>query len=164
MSETYTISTSEVYSESDVKAVMRNTYEDIVGFANRNLTTYSQVKSWIEDLIYVLNRKVLKSFEIQLYDSLGNRFKSYKYEVNTAGFFSSGSASGGINYFDIPTGTIISLFCELDNSKPNVEAVRKVLIEDRNWGTNGSAMKGNSSFGRSYASGTLQLNRYEITK
>ena len=164
MNETFTISATEVYSESDVKIVMRNTYEDIIGFANRKLVDYSRVKKWIEDIIFILNEKALKSFEIQLYNTAGQRFKSYKYIVNTSGYLSSGSSSGGIDYFDIPSGTTINLFAEIDNDKANANEVRRVLVEKKGWSTNGTAMEGNSTFGRTYASGSLELKRYEITK
>lgn len=164
MSEPFTISSTEVYSEADVKAVMKNTYEDIIGFANRKLVGYSEVKKWIEDLIYILNKGALKSFEIQLYNSSGERFKSYKYAVNESGFLTSGSTSGGISYFDIPNDTKIHLFAELNESKDNTSAVRKVLVNERGWGTNGTPMEGNLSFDRTYASNNLQLKRYSITK
>jgi len=59
MATTFSISASETYSEADVKAVMRSTYEDIIGFANRGFITYDSAKSWIEDLIFILNEEVL---------------------------------------------------------------------------------------------------------
>ncbi len=98
MTTSYTFSGTDTYSVSDVKAVMQNTYEDIIGFANRQLVEYNYAKSWIEDLTYLLNKRALKSFELQLYNSAGTRFKTYRYEVNTWGVVSSSDKSGGINY------------------------------------------------------------------
>jgi|JI10StandDraft_1071094.scaffolds.fasta_scaffold642584_1 hypothetical protein len=164
MSETFTVSNSETYTEANVKAVMQNTYEDIIGFANRKLVDYSRIKSWIEDLVYLLNKRVLKSFEIQLYNSSGEKFKSYRYEVNIYGYINSGSSSGGINYFEIPDGTIFGLFADIDFSHTKIEEVKKYLYEQRGWGNNGSAMQGNSSFERSHSSGSLELKRYVINK
>ena len=164
MSETFTVSSSETYTEANVKAVMQNTYEDILGFANRKLVEYSKIKSWIEDLVYLLNKRILKSFEIQLYNSSGERFKSYKYVVNTYGHIDSGSSSGGINYFEIPGGTKFGLFADIDFANPKIEEVKKYLYEDRDWGSNGSAMQGTSSFERSHSSGILELKRYVVQK
>jgi len=164
MSETYTIANSEVYSEANVKAVMQNTYEDIIGFANRRLVDYSIVKHWVEDLVFLLNERVLKSFEIQLYNSADVRFKAYRYVVNSYGNIDSGSSSGGINYFEIPDGTKFGFLADVDFTKSNAEKIKKYLFEDKNWGQDGSSMQGTASFERSHSSGSLELKRYIINK
>ena len=164
MSTTFTISNTETYTEADVKAVMQNTYEDIIGFANRKLVDYSRVKSWIEDLVYLLNEEVLESFEIQLYNSAGIRFQAYKYVINKYGYIDSGSSSGGINYFEIPDGTKFGLLADVDFTKSNAEKIKKYLFEDKNWGQDGSSMQGTTSFERSHSSGSLELKRFVINK
>lgn len=164
MGETYTISNSGTYTVTDVKAVMQNTYEDIIGFANRKLVDYSRVKGWIEDLIFLLNEEALKSFEIQLCNASGEKFKAYRYVVNTYGYIDSGSSSGGINYFDIPSGTSFGLLADVDFTKSNADKIRNYLYVERNWGQDGSSMQGTSTFERSHSSGKLELKRYMITK
>lgn len=163
MSTSFTFSRTDSYSISDIKAVMQNTYEDIIGFANRQMVEYGSAQKWIEDLTYMLNQKTVKSFELQLYNSAGTRFKSYRYEVNTWGIISSGDKSGGINYFEIPANTKVRLFACLDKDSTSYQSVLNELTQNRGWGTNGSAMNGNPSFERSYASGSLQLKRSVIT-
>jgi hypothetical protein len=164
MSETFTVSNTETYTEANVKAVMQNTYEDILGFANRKLVDYSRIKGWIEDLVYLLNKRILKSFEIQLYNSSGERFKSYKYVVNLYGNIDSGSSSGGINYFEIPDGTKFGLFADIDYTHSKIDEVKKYLFDVRSWGSDGSGMQGSSSFERSHSSGVLELKRYVVNK
>ncbi|HLP37592.1 hypothetical protein [Lacibacter sp.] len=161
---TYTFTGTDSYSVSDVKAVMQNTYEDIIGFANRQIVEYGNAEKWIDDLTYALNKKAVKSFEIQLYNSLGVRFKSYRYDVCTSGLVTSGDKSGGINYFDFPTTTKVGLFAQLDKDSSNYAAVLKELTENRGWGTNGSAMNGTTTRERNYVSNSLQLSRSVITK
>lgn len=163
MSTTHTFSGTDSYSVADVKAVMENTYEDIIGFANREMVGYNKVKSWIEDLTYLLNNKALKSFELQLYNSSGTRFKSYRYDINIFGLVISGDKSGGINYWEIPANTKVRLFVQLDESSRAYRTVLDELTHNRGWGTNGSAMNGTSSYERSYGSGSLQLKRSVIT-
>lgn len=160
---TYTFSGTDSYSVSDVKAVMQNTYEDIIGFANRQIMEYGKAESWIEDLTYILNKKVMKSFELQLYNSAGVRFKSYRYEVNMLGQVTSGDKSGGINYFDYPSSTKIGLFADLDKNSANYATVLKELTENRGWGTNGSAMSGAATRERNFVSNSLHLSRSVIT-
>lgn len=147
---------------SDVKAVMQNTFEDIVGFANRELMSYDRVKQIIEDLTYILKNKALRSFEIQLYQG-DKRFKSYRYEVCASGLISSGDDSGGINYFAIPAGTVIGLYAELNPSSTSYFDVLHELHKNRHWGNNGTAMEGNASYERNYISNSLQLKRSVIT-
>lgn len=163
MSTSYTFSGTDSYSVSDVKAVMQNTYEDIIGFANRQMVGYANAESWINDLTYLLNKRVLKSFELQLYNAAGTRFKTYRYEVNSWGVVTSGDKSGGINYWEIPANTKVRLFADLDTNSLSYQAALDELTQNRGWGTNGSAMTGNSSYERSYSSGSLQLKRSVIT-
>ena len=159
---TYTFSGTESYSESDVKAVMQNTYEDIIGFANRQIISYARAESWIEDLTYVLNQKVVKFFEIQINNVSGTKFMSYKYTVDNYGYLSTGAASGGINYFAIPSGCSATLYVDLDFSKSNATVVNENLRK-RGWGT-GSALQGTETQERNYISNNLRLQRSVITK
>ncbi|MCD0471826.1 hypothetical protein [Flavobacterium sp. JAS] len=159
---TYTFSGTESYSESDVKAVMQNTYEDIIGFANRQIISYVRAESWIEDLTYILNQKVVKFFEIQINNASGTKFMSYKYTVDNYGYLSTGAASGGINYFAIPSGCSATLYVDLDFSKSNATVVNDNLRK-RGWGT-GSALQGIETQDRNYISNNLRLQRSIITK
>jgi|GEM_PF-3539685 len=160
---TYTFTGTDTYSVADVEAVMKNTYEDIIGFANRGIISYEKAKSWINDLTYLLNEKILKSFEIQLYDAAGTKFKSYKYTVSVGGYLSSGSDSGGINFWSLATGTVAGLFADIDDSKSASAKVREELA-NRGWGTNGTPLTGNQSSERDYISNSLKLSRSVITK
>lgn len=159
---TYTFSGTESYSESDVKAVMQNTYEDIIGFANRQIITYARAESWIEDLTYVLNQKVVNFFEVQIKNTSGQKFMSYKYTVDTYGYLSTGAASGGINYYAIPSGCSASLYVDLDFSKSKTTGVNEELHR-RGWGT-GAALQGNESHERNYVSNNLRIQRSVVTK
>lgn len=152
------------YSASDVKAVMQNTYEDIIGFANRKFITFGEAERWIEDLTYLLKKDCLKSFELQLYNSAGEKFKSYRYTVDTWGFLSAGDTSGGINFWSIPAETIVGLYAELNKEASNYSRVLKELTDNRGWGTDGAAMQGNATHERNYVSNNLQLKRSVITK
>lgn len=159
----FTFTGTDSYTEADVKAVMQNTYEDIIGFANKGIITYEKAKNWIEDITYTLKAKVLKSFEIQLYNASGTRFQSYKYTVSVGGYLSSGSSSGGINFWSIPAGTTAGLFADIDNSLSNAPGVNEELGR-RGWGTNGSPLTGNQTSERDYVSNNLKLSRSIIIK
>lgn len=161
---TSTFTGTDSYSVADVKAVMQNTYEDIIGFANRKFITYEDAEKWIEDLTYLLKKEILESFEVQLYDSSGERFRSYRYSVDTWGILSIGDKSGGINFYEIPSGATINLFAKLNKNAGNYSRVLKELVENRGWGTNGSEMTGDETHQRNYVSNSLQLKRSVITK
>lgn len=157
MSTTFTVSETESYSEADVKAVMKNAYEDIIGFANIGVITYTRAKGWIEDTIFILNRKCLKFYEIQLYDKNNSWIESFRYDVVLGGFFSS-SASGGINYYKYPEGTKAVFYAELDELNQNYQEVNRILHEERGWGY-GSASAGTAQIERNYVNGNLTLKR-----
>lgn len=159
----YTFTGTESYSESDVKAVMQNTYEDIIGFANRQIISYDRAKKWIEDLTYVLKEEVVNFFEIQIYNSSGQEFMSHRYTVDNYGYLSTGSDSGGIAYHELPSGCHASLYVDLDFSKPNAVAVNNELRNNRNWGT-GEALEGTETHDRNYVSNNLRLQRSTIKK
>ncbi len=163
MSMSYTFSGTDTYSVADVKAVMQSTYEDIIGFANRKMAEYGQTEKWIEDLTYLLKKRALKAFELQLYNANGS-FKSYRYDVNAWGVLSSGEKSGGINYFEFPSDTKVKLYAELNAESTAYNEVYTELVDNRGWGTSGSAMNGSSTYERSYVSNDLQLKRSVITK
>ena len=162
MSTSFTFSGTDSYSVSDVKTVMQNTYEDIIGFANRGLIPFSTANSWIEDLTYMLNEKVIKFFELQLYDNYSNWYKTFRYEVDAYGYLTTGSLSGGINYYSFPEGSKVKLFADLDFSKDNTPNVNEELNR-RGWGI-GAATEGASNYQRSYVSNNLQIKRSEINK
>lgn len=157
MSTTFTVSETESYSEADVKAVMKNAYEDIIGFANTGVITYTRAKGWIEDIIFILNRKCLKFYEIQLYDKNDKWIETLRYDVVLGSFFSS-SVSGGIDYYKYPEGTKAGFFAGLDWSHENVQEVNRVLHEERNWGY-GSPSVGTAQAERNYVNGNLALKR-----
>lgn len=163
MSTSYTFTGTATYSVSDVKAVMQNTFEDIVGFANRSFITFDRAKTIIDDLTYILKNKALSAFEIQLSRG-GSRFQSYRYEVGVAGYINSGDASGGINYWALPTDTQVQVYAELDNGSATYNTVLNELQNNRGWGSNGTAMEGNAQTERSYVSNSLQLKRSVITR
>lgn len=162
MSTSYTFSGTDSYTISDVKAVMQNTYEDIIGFANKGMISYPSAEKWIEDLTYILNQKALKFFELQLYNSNGTWLKSYRYTANSFGYLSSGSSSGGINYYCVPDGSKVKLYAELDYGKGNYQSVNEELNR-RGWGI-GSASEGSQTYERSYVSNSLELKRSIILK
>jgi hypothetical protein len=160
--QTFTFTGTSTYSIADVKAVMQNTFEDIVGFANREMITFEMAKKWIDDLTYTLNQKALSSFEIQLYNGI-HRFKSYRYQVDTNGLISTGSQSGGIAYYEIPSGTTVRLYADLNQSSPNYQLVTDELLRNRGWGNQGSGMNGTATHERNYVSNSLQIKRSVIS-
>jgi hypothetical protein len=160
--QTFTFTGTTTYSVADVKAVMQNTFEDIIGFANCEMITFDAAKKWINDLTYMLNQKALTAFELQLHNGI-NRFKSYRYEVDTNGLISSGSQSGGIPYYEIPFSTTVKLFAELDQDSENFHLVQDEMMSRRGWGGNGTGMEGTPVHERNYVSNSLQIKRSVIS-
>lgn len=157
MATTFTISSSESYSEAEVKAVMKSAYEDIIGFSNRGIITYSRAKSFIEDLIFILNRKCLNFYEIKLYDKENKWIETIRYNVILGSYFSS-SSSGGINYYKYPVDTSVVFYADLNLTHQNYNEVNRVLHDERGWGY-GEPSVGSVQIEKNYVSGNLTLQR-----
>jgi hypothetical protein len=140
---------------------MISVLEDLFVLAASRLLNYNTAKNWMEDLLYMLNARVLNYFEIQAYSSNGSRIGGYKYVLKDDGSLQENSLSGGIDPYDLPSGATVGLFADIDYSKRNIEEVRQYLAR-RGWGTNGLPLSGQASYERAYSKEGYGLERYKI--
>ena len=85
MSQTYTTTYTSTYTEARARAVMVSVLEDLFVLAASRLLDYDRAKEWMEDLLFLLNARVLNYFEIQAYSSNGSRLGGYKYALKDDG-------------------------------------------------------------------------------
>jgi len=161
MSQTYTTTYTSTYSEARARAVMLSVLEDLFVLAGSLILDYNKAKKWMEDLLFLLNARVLNSFELQVYSSAGSRIGGYKYTLKDDGTLHENSQSGGIDPYDLPAGARVGLFADIDYSKKNIEEVKEYLRQ-RGWGTNGSPLGGQATYERAYSKDGYGLERYKI--
>jgi hypothetical protein len=139
---------------------MLSVLEDISVLAAARMISYEKAKSWMEDLLYLAVAKVLRSFELQ-YSLNGTRIGGYRYTLSEDGSLHENSQSGGIDPYDAPEGSKVSLFADIDWQKSNRDEVRNYLVS-RGWGMNGSALGGQAVYERAYSKDGYGLRRYRI--
>ena len=162
MSQTYTISQTGTYTEARAVAVMVSVLEDINVLAAVRMITYEKAKSWMEDLLYLAVAKVLKSFELQ-YSLDGTKIGGYRYTLSQDGSLHENSESGGIDPYDVPEGTVVCLFADIDWGRSNRQEVRNYLVS-RGWGMNGLPLGGQAVYERAYSKEGYGLRRYRISQ
>lgn len=161
MTESYTASYTSTYTEARAVVVMLSVLEDLIILASARMISYEKAKNWMEDLLYLSNAKVLNFFELQYYFSNGMRIGGYKYTLSDDGSLFENSQSGGIDPYDIPKGSMVKLFADIDYTKRNISNVREYLAR-RGWGTNGSTLGGQVVYERIYSKDGYGLRRYKV--
>ncbi len=162
MSETYTSSQTSTYTEARAVAVMLSVLEDLSILAAARMIAYDKAKAWMEDLLYLVNAKVLNLFELQYYTpASGVRVGGYKYTLSDDGSLHESSQSGGIDPYDVPEGCKVKLFADIDYSKRNIAEVKDYLAR-RGWGTNGSSLGGQAVYERAYSKEGYGVRRYKV--
>ena len=159
MSLVYTTSETGTYTESRARVVMQSVLEDIVVLASANMIVPNTALKWMEDLLYLLNERVLDYFELQ-FNCNGGR-NGYKYVLSEDGSLNENSSSGGIDPYQFPQGTTVALVANLDLTKTNIRKVYDELAR-RGWGTNGVALHGQATYERAYSKDGYGLKRHKV--
>lgn len=162
MSETYTTTYTNTYTEARARAVMLSVLADLLALSDARMVSIEKAKQWMEDLLYLLNARVLNYFELQFYSSSAIRIGGYKYTLSDDGTLRENSGSGGIDPYDVPAGTGVRLFADIDYSKNNISEVKGYLAR-RGWGSNGTALKGQETYERAYSKDGYGLKRFKVT-
>jgi hypothetical protein len=129
MSDTFTNSESDSYTESRALYVMGKVYDDFHSIAGRGFTGFSSryLTSMKEDIFYLMTQKVLKMFQIQF--THGSKEWAVEYTVSSDGSIQVDRDSGGIDYWQIPQAASLRIVARWDRSKSRVEAE----MERRGW-------------------------------
>jgi hypothetical protein len=161
MSQTYSGTYTSTYTEARARVVMVSVLEDLIVLAASRLVTYETAKKWMDDLLYLLNARVLNYFELQVYSSNGSSIGGYKYILKDDGSLQENSKSGGIDPYSLPIGAKVGLFADIDYTKNNIINVKQCLA-NRGWGTNGIPLNGQASYERAYSKDGYGLQRFKI--
>lgn len=162
MSQTYTTTRTNTYTEARARVVMLSVLEDLAVLAASRMISFETAKDWMEDLLYLVNARVLNFFELQYYSSTGSRIGGYKYNLSEDGSLQENSQSGGIDPYDVPDGTKVKLFADIDYARQNITEVNEYLAS-RGWGTNGTPLGGQAVYERAYSKDGYGLRRYKVS-
>jgi len=151
MSDTYTNSATNTYTEARARYVMGKVYEDLVGLMTTGLITKEYADKTRKELLYLLDKKVLKSFQLQFIDAYGNEKGGINYVVRADSTLAIDDQTGGIDFWGLDRNITVNLFIKKDPASPNLAEVNRQLIA-WGWGS-GTALTGNAVYAKSYSSG-----------
>jgi len=141
---------------------MLSVLEDITVLAVSRMITIETAKKWMDDLLYLLNARVLNYFELQFFSPTNLRIGGYKYTLSEDGSLHENSQSGGIDPYDLLRGAGVKLFADIDYSKKNIPEVLQYLTK-QGWGTNGTSLCGQAVFERAYSKDGYGIKRFKVS-
>lgn len=156
---TLTASSTDAYTEARARYVMGKAYDDFLALMSRGFANVTKdvLDNWREDLLYFMDKRALDWFQVQFVFPDGTQ-KALMYEVKPNGMFLADNASGGINFWQFPRETRVSL---LVHRNQNSRAETDAYILRKGWGT-GSEIKGNSGGQITFSKDNYGLTRKMI--
>src|ERR1700722_14610096 len=151
MSATNTNTVTDTYSETRARYVMGKVYEDFMGLMTRAVISKEYADRMPRELLYLLDKRVLKSFQLQFTNSYGRKIGGIHYEVRSDSTIAIDDHSGGIDFWGLDDDTTVNLFIQKDLYSPNLAEVNRQLIA-WGWGA-GSALAGTPTYAKSYSNG-----------
>jgi hypothetical protein len=136
MSTTYTRSETDTYTEARARYVLGKVYEDMISLFQANFLTKAKCDQWREDLLYIIDKRAMSYFQFQFKKADGSEISS---DDNT----------GGIDYWELPSDTKVSLLVNLNISSINYAEVNEEL-NNRGWGS-GQSLSGTQQYLKSYS-------------
>ncbi|WP_338877275.1 hypothetical protein WBJ53_32840 (plasmid) [Spirosoma sp. SC4-14] len=146
---TYSQSDTNTYTESRANYVMGKVYEDTLNLYLAGLITKERADQIRRDLLYLMNKKALRYFQLQFFKPDGTEVGGLHYELKSDSSISGDAASGGLDFWGLPSNTRVTLLVDIDRSSSSIQEVDRQL-NDWGWGT-GQALTGAHEYLKSYS-------------
>lgn len=158
MSNSYTFSGSETYSEPEIKAVLGKVYDDFHAMHARAFDFFNKYPNYLseirDDLYYLLNRNTLVEFQVQF--SFGGKKEAIHYQVHPFGsIYNQDSPSGGTNYYQFSQKSEIRIIVQWNHN----DSLSNEYMEKRGWTEKGAFLVGSAHDSKDYTSGNLSMNK-----
>lgn len=142
MSESYTHSNSNTYTESRARYVMDKIFDDFHAIGLRGFEYFKnhpeKLKEWKEDLFFLMTKKALEKFQMQFFS--GEQEWAVEFVIKADNTIYQDVDSGGIDYWDIPSTAKPNIVVSRDRSRKEVND----YMTSRGWSTGGSYIEGDS--------------------
>jgi|APLak6261682215_1056145.scaffolds.fasta_scaffold03632_2 hypothetical protein len=152
---TITNTITNAYTEARARYVKGKIFDDFNSMIYRGFTSISSkdLKDWRDDIQYIIERDALNFFEIQFRSS--DKKWAVRYEVDKLGNISRDDDSGGVDFYNIPEASIVSIVVKRDKTNNDVSD----YLEKRGWGTGGEFIAESASSDKSYSKDGFGVNR-----
>jgi hypothetical protein len=142
MSYTSTYTNTDTYTEARAKYVMGKVYEDFHHLIARGFAspTRQDILAWRDDLLFLMNEKALKKFQIIFEPPFGSK-EAWQYELSSDNSVHSDNKSGGKDLYGYHINTRVSIVITSDQ---NNKVAQDYLVK-RGWGGGGAFVTGTST-------------------
>jgi len=113
-----------------------------------------RLQRWKEDIFFIMRHKDLDYFQLKFSYGTPIKVVALQYSIKSDGSIQSDTDSGGINYYQFPINTQVSISVMRHGSDEVSDYLRS-----RNWGTNATFVSGNSESAGSYSKEGYGTNR-----
>jgi hypothetical protein len=143
-----------------VRHVMVEVRADFFNIAMSGLWSSDSAAKLATDLTYLLEKEVVKSFQIQ-FSCDGQLSRALEYVVNADGSLQTANRAGGIDYLALAQGTRAKLFVDIDFQSPQIETAKAYLTQ-KGWSFNGAAVTGVGTRDRVYSTEGYGVTRTKV--
>lgn len=127
--QTRTQANTVTITETRVRAVLRQINVDMFAAVIRGFASKETIDKWKDDLFYMLSKDALCYFELRV--SLDSQIKAaWRYEISSDGSLTTSDKGGGINFYDFPNNSILSLVIQ---RRKNLSSQISKEIDRRGW-------------------------------
>jgi|GEM_PF-3255168 hypothetical protein len=159
---TYTQTTTQAntvtITETRVRAVLRQINVDMLAAAIHGFASKETIDRWKDDLFYMLSKDALSYFELRV--SISGQIKAaWRYEISIDGSLTTSDKGGGINFYDFPNDSILSLVIK---RRENLSNQISEEINRRGWTHSVKTLTSNQTKERSYSKDGYGVNRYRL--
>jgi hypothetical protein len=155
VTETFTTSRTNTFTDARLRAVMPEVGADFSAPAAAGIITFETARRWTEHLTFVLQRQAADGFQLQLTYPNGTRI-ALDYRVSSDGSVRESGTAGGVDYYALPAGTTAMLFVNLKYPLP-----ADVRAYTSGWGA-GSSVQGDAARDRVYSKDGYGIIRGKI--
>jgi len=156
--QTRTQANTVTITETRVRAVLRQISVDMFAAVIRGFASKETIDKWKDDLFYMLSKDALYYFELRV--SLGVQIKAaWRYEISTDGRLTTSEKGGGINFYDLPNNSILSLVIK---RRENLASQITEEINRRGWTSSVKTLTSNQTKERSYSKDGYGVTRHRL--
>jgi hypothetical protein len=161
MTQSFTQSAANTYTEARVAYVMDKVHDDLYLASARGFIDSDTVNEWRDDLSGVLNLQAVDFFELQFTKPGGARC-ALRYSVRSDGLIVEDRPSGGLDLYFLPDGTKVGITIRLVKEPQRRRQAGLDYLRSKGWTFNGSMVEGDGTEERGYSKDGYGVQRQKV--
>jgi hypothetical protein len=161
MTQSYTRSATNTYTEARVAYVMDKVQDDLYLACTRGFIDSDTANGWRADLAEVLNLQAVDFFEIQ-FTKPGGALCALRYTVQSDGLVLEDRPSGGFDLYSLPDRTKVGLTIRLVKEPQRRRRAALDYLNSQGWSSNGAMAEGDGADDRAYSRDGYGVRRKKV--